>query len=208
MKKSILSYPFANLLLSAFILTSLVILFSCSNDDPVKEDVPELITKVFLLFTPIDGGEPSVASATDPDGEGLQNLKADEDILLEPGRSYELSIMLVNGLLEPTDPAYDLTKEVEEEGDEHMFFFSWSTGAFANPAGNGNIDSRSDVVNYLDEDEGGLPIGLTTLWTTGGARSGDKLRVVLKHQPDQKSAASSSATGETDLDIEFTLNVQ
>jgi hypothetical protein len=185
-----------------------LLLSGCDEDDPKKEDTPELITKATLTFTPTGGGAAVVVSATDPDGEGVQDIRVDGPINLAASRTYTLAITLINELADPSDEEYNITEEVEEEGDEHMFFFGWTNGAFANPAGNGNIDARADAVNYLDRDEGGLPIGLSTSWTTGAAVSNAKFRVILKHQPDQKTATSSSQVGESDLDIEFTLNVQ
>jgi hypothetical protein len=118
-----------------------------------------------------------------------------------------MTITLINGLANPSDPAYDVTAEVEEEGDEHMFFFSWTNNVFSDPTGNGNIDNRNDDVNYEDSDANSFPLGLETSWTTAGVSSGN-FRVMLKHQPEQKSATSSSNTGETDLDVTFTVAVQ
>lgn len=204
-------YSFASLsksVLLGFLLPGLFMLASCGEDDPAKEDVPELITKATLKFTPTGGGSVVTVTATDPDGEGVQDIKVDGPINLAASKTYTLSIELINELADPADAEYNITEEVEEEGDEHMFFFSWTAGAFTNPAGNGNIDARADAVNYLDKDAGNLPIGLQTSWTTGSARSGDKFRVVLKHQPESKSATSGFTTGETDVDIEFVLNVQ
>jgi hypothetical protein len=187
-------------------LTTSLFISGCDDDDPVKEDVPELITKVTLTFTPSDGGSPLVVTATDPDGEGVQNIAADGPITLAAASSYDMSITLVNALAEPSDPAYNITEEVEEEGDEHMFFFSWTNNVFSNPAGNGNMDNRADAVNYEDEDANGLPLGLHTSWTTAEASSGN-FRVILKHQPDLKSETSDSSIGETDLDLTFTVIV-
>lgn len=191
----------------AFIATVVFLFSSCSEDDPKKEDVPELITTVTLTFTPTDNGTPVVATATDPDGGGIQDLVIDGPINLAANKSYNLTIELTNGLASPRDPEYYITAEVEEESDEHMFFFSWTNNVFSNPAGNGNIDNRSDVVNYTDEDENGLPLGLKTSWTAATTSTG-VFRVILKHQPELKSATSSSTTGETDLDISFVINVQ
>ena len=188
-------------------LSSGIILSGCDDDDPVKEDVPELITKASVIFTPTAGGSPVTVTATDPDGEGVQDIQVDGPITLAANTSYTMSIDLINGLAQPSDPAYHVSDEVEEEGDEHMFFFSWSNNAFSNPTGNGNMDARVDPVNYVDEDVNGLPLGLETSWTTAAASSG-QFRVVLKHQPDLKSETSDSNTGETDLDITFTLTVQ
>ena len=79
---------------------------------------------------------------------------------------------------------------------------------FTDPDGDGNIDSRDDTVNYEDEpDENGYPVGLETSWTTGVAGSGT-FRVVLKHQPDIKSASSSVSDGESDVDITWDISVQ
>jgi hypothetical protein len=196
-----------------FLLTGRIILtlwllpfvMGCS-EDPKKEDVPELITKVILTFTP-DEGTPIVVSASDPDGEGVQDIAADGPINLSAGESYTLELTLSNELADPADPAYDITAEVEEEGDEHMFFFSWTNNVFADPEGNGNIDNRSDIINYNDQDANGLPLGLSTSWITSGSASGT-FRVVLKHQPDLKTDLSGGNDGETDLDVTFTVNVE
>jgi len=190
-------------------------LSGCKDDDPKKEDTPELITKATLTFTPVGGGTTVVVTATDPDGEGVQDIAVDGPINLNAGKTYTLVIGLVNGLAAPTDPAYNVSTEVEEEGDEHMFFFSWTNDAFSNPTGNGNIDNRNNAVNYTGGansiDVNGRPLGLTTTWTTAtqaGGTISSSFRVLLKHQPGLKSDTSDSNTGETDLDITFPLNVQ
>lgn len=198
-----------------FLMASVLVFQGCKDDDPKKEDVPELITKATLTFTPNGGGTAVVVTATDPDGEGVQDIKSDGPINLAANKTYVLTLDMINGLAEPTAPEYKVTDEIEEEGDEHMFFFSWTNNAFSNPAGNGNVDNRNDVINYAgganSKDANGRPLGLTTTWTTattaGGTIAGS-FRVVLKHQPDLKSDTSDSNTGETDLDLTFTLNVQ
>jgi hypothetical protein len=187
-------------------IATLSFISGCDDDDPKKEDTPELITKATLTFTPSAGGAAVVVTATDPDGEGVQDIEVDGPINLEDAKSYTLSIALINELANPSDPEYNITEEVEEEGDEHMFFFSWTNDVFSDPSGNGNVDSRDDDVNYEDEDNTGLPLGLVTSWTTASTSTG-KFRVILKHQPDLKSESSTSSTGETDLDIEFDINI-
>lgn len=186
---------------------------SCHDNDPQKEDVPELITKATLTFSPSGGGTAVVVSATDPDGEGVQDIKVDGDINLDKDRTYILTLTLINGLAQPGEEAYDVTREVEEEGDEHQFFFSWTNNTFSNPAGNGNIDTSSDPLNYSgganSKDVNGRPLGLTTTWTTASTpTTGASFRVMLKHQPDLKSDTSNATQGETDLDITFTLNIR
>lgn len=186
-------------------------LSGCDDSDPVKEDTPELITKTTLTFTPDDGSSAIVVTATDPDGEGVQDITVDGPINLAANKTYILTIALINELAEPSDPEYDITSEVEEEGQEHQFFFSWTNDVFSNPAGNGNVDNRDDAVNYTggsnSRDVNNRPLGLTTTWTSAASTASGSFRVLLKHQPDLKSDTSDSNTGETDLDITFTINV-
>jgi hypothetical protein len=193
----------AIILLSRLSLIAIITVFSgCKDDDPEPENIPELITKVILRFTPA-GGTPVVVTATDPDGEGSQNLQIDGPINLTTGTTYTLSVELINGLYNEGEDGYDITEEVREEGDEHQLFFSWTDGAFSSPTGAGNIGAPG-LVNYDDEDADGRPIGLTTTWATSATtRNQQTFRVLLKHQPDIKSNASSSIDGETDLDITF-----
>jgi hypothetical protein len=184
---------------------------ACQDNDPKKEDVPEMITKVTLTFT--SEGQQVVVTATDPDGDGVQNIQMDGPINLKKSSGYVMTIAMINGLAQPNDAAYNVTNEVREEGDEHMFFFSWNKNAFSNPAGDGNVDARNDAINYIGGDDSkdvnGLPLGLTTTWTTTDvAVQGASFRVLLKHQPGLKSSTSSSADGETDLDLTFDLNIQ
>ncbi|MCW5912445.1 MAG: hypothetical protein KIT62_15360 [Cyclobacteriaceae bacterium] len=179
-------------------------MFSGCDKDPEPENIPEMITRVVLTFTPA-GAAPIVAEANDPDGDGPQDIEI-EPIVLNANTDYTLTIQLYNGLYEPTDPEYNITEEVEEEGDEHQFFFGWSAGLFTSPTGTGNIGAAG-TVNYADEDAGGLPIGLTTTWTTGTATSDKSFRVILKHQPDIKSVTSTSADGESDLDVTFPISI-
>lgn len=196
----------ARLIFMAMTFAALALFTSCS-DDPEPENVPELITKVTLTFTPVGGGTTVTVNATDPDGEGVQNIVVDGPINLVKNKSYTLTVGLFNELANPSDPEYNITEEVKEEGDEHIFFYSWTNNVFSNPAGNGNIDNRADAVNYNDRDENGLPIGLNTSWTTLDAPASGSFRIMLKHQPALKSATSTATDGETDLDLTFTINV-
>lgn len=198
-------------ILSGLSLVSMMLLQGCDSNDPVKEDVPELITEVTLVFT-TDGGSTTVSvTATDPDGEGVQDMVVGSPIDLSVNKTYTMKIMLVNGLADPGSDAYDVSSEVAEEGDEHMFFFGWTNNIFSSPAGDGNIDDRAGLVNYSggsdSNDANGLPLGLTTTWTTSAAPASGTFRLMLKHQPGLKTASSGSNVGETDLDITFDVVV-
>lgn len=200
-------------LLSASLLFTILIiglLSGCKKDDPTPENIAELITKAKLKFTPIGGATVEV-TATDPDGEGVQNIKIDGPINLVKGTTYTLSLELYNELYKSTEEGYNVSDEVSKEADEHLFFFEWTDGVFSDPAGNGNIDNRNDLVNYgTSVDSKGLPLGLTTSWTTSVATtSGTKnFRILLKHQPEIKSTTSTSIDGESDLDLTFTIAIQ
>ncbi len=185
---------------------SLLFLSSCKKDDPKPENIPEAITKATLTFTPA-GGAALVVTATDPDGDGPKPRVLSGPINLVKNVSYTLTITLINELAKPTAPEYDVTAQVEEEKDEHMFFFAWTNNTFSSPTGNGNVDNRSDAVNYKDEDSKGRPLGLETDWTTINATGSGTFRVILKHQPDLKSATSTATDGESDLDVTFILSV-
>lgn len=103
---------------------------------------------------------------------------------------------------------FDIAEEIEEESDQHQFFFSFTNNAFSDPTGNGNIDNASDAIHYDDEDVNGNPLGLETSWTTGnGLDQTGEFTVRLQHQPDIKTATSGAADGDTDLELTFDLYI-
>ncbi len=189
-------------------LTTIGALVSCSNEDPVKQNVPEFISSVKLIFTPVGGGTAVTASATDPDGTGAGSIVVSGPINLTKNITYTLTFEILNNLAAVTDPAYNVTAAIEEESNEHQFFFSWSNNVFSNPTGNGNIDNKSDPLNYNDEDVNGLSVGLSTSWTSLDIASTGTFRILLKHQPDLKSVSSTSSDGESDIDLTFDLTVE
>ncbi len=196
---------FKNHLLIGLLGTCLIFV-GCSDDDaPDEENVVEIFTDVTLVFTGEDGTTIE-ALATDPDGVGSQPLVVQDEITLDSGVTYTLTYEIFNAL-DPAD-VEDIGAEILEEDNEHQFFYSFTDGAFASPEGNGNIDTASDAINYLDEDENGRNVGLETSWTAGGPLTGGFFRARLQHQPDVKTDASGSNDGDTDFDIEFVLNIE
>lgn len=175
-------------------------------DAPGEENPEEIITDVTLTFTAADGTAVT-ATAQDPDGEGPLALEVVTPVALAANTTYTLTMELLNA--EDPNDVEDITEEIANEDNEHMFFFAWTADYFSDPAGDGNIDSRDDALNYADMDAGGLPVGLTTTWTTGNASTTDgEFRVVLKHQPDGIKTATSTATdGDSDIDITWALSV-
>ncbi len=168
---------------------------------PPCENEEEIITDVTLTFTPVDGGDPVIATANDPDGSGPLDLQVDGDINLVESTEYTLTMELLNSI-----EGEDITEEIMEEDEEHMFFFAWTEGIFSDPMGDGNADNRADAVNYNDFDANGQPVGLSTDWTTSAGMTNGTFRVVLKHQPGIKSATSTIADGGTDVDLTWNVN--
>ena len=167
---------------------------------PPCENEEEVIDRVTLTFTPVGGGTPVVAVASDPDGPGPLDLTV-EDVALVENTTYDLTLKVEN-----TIEGENITEEIAGEAADHLFFFGWTGNIFSNPAGNGNLDNRQDSVNYNDQDINGLPLGLSTRWTTAVNMGSGTLRVILKHQPDgQKTANSTIDVGGTDLDLTWNI---
>lgn len=195
-------------LLFLSLILSMGLIMSCSEDDgpiPDDGDEEEEITQVVLTFTPTEEGDAVTATWFDVDGaDGTENPTIDEIDLVE-GTEYTLTMVLTNTLASPSE---DITEEITAEDDEHMFFFAFTENIFADPAGNGNVDNRSDAVNYNDMDENGLPVGLSTTWTAGEhTETSGEFTIVLKHQPDLKTATSDANVGGSDLNITLPLNI-
>jgi hypothetical protein len=176
------------------------------NNDPSApacENEEEIITDVILTFTPTNGGDPVVARAQDPDGEGVLGLEILDDIVLGTNTTYEMAVQFKNEI-----EGEDITEEVREEDDEHLLLFAWTAGVFSDPAGNGNTDNRTDLVNYNDFDEDNLPVGLSTNWTVSSTVSTGTFRVVLKHQPGIKTTTSGINEGSTDVDLTWNIRTE
>ena len=188
-----------------YAVLTLFIFTACEEDEaaPEEENEMEVFTDVKLVFTPTGGGAAVEAAAQDPDGAGVQELQVLGAINLAANTSYTLTMVIENCLESPCEL---MNEEIEEEDDEHQFFFAFTNDAFTSPAGNGNIDSASDPINYNDSDGNGNSLGLNTSWTTGSASSGT-FTVQLQHQPDVKTATSGSTDGDTDFALTFNLNI-
>ncbi|MGV3540772.1 MAG: hypothetical protein ACO1OQ_13240 [Rufibacter sp.] len=186
--------------MKVFLKPSLAILFaatvfmstSCSDDeDPAPTNEEELITTLRLTMVPQGGGNTVTATYQDLDGDGGANPTI-SNVALAANKTYDVTVQVLD---ESKSPAEDITEEVEEEGDEHQFFYV-TTGV--------NL-----AITATDKDSNNLPIGITTRMVTGAASAtAGTLRVVLKHQPDLKSATSTIGTGETDVEVTFPVTIQ
>ena len=178
------------------LLTSLLFLgiVSCSNDeDPDIPPEPELITTLNYTLTS-SGGDVVVLSFQDIDGDG-GNAPIVMNGTLAANDSYTGSLELLN---ESVSPAEDITQEIMEEDEEHQFFFQSTVPGL--------------TVAYGDQDEDGNPIGLITNLFTADAGSGS-MTIILRHEPNKSGEGVASgditnASGETDIEVTFTIDVQ
>ncbi|MEM6397588.1 MAG: GTP cyclohydrolase [Bacteroidota bacterium] len=194
---------------SLFALLAVLVLVSGCEDDDAPEPVndPEVITDVKLIFTNVaDASDVVEANAQDPDGDGVEDLMILDDINLDVDKTYTLTYEIFNNL---ETPGEDIGEEIAEEDDEHQFFYSFSTDAFASPMGDGNIDTASDAINYVDTDRNGDNLGLITTWETSSTPlTGGTFTARLQHQPGEKTSTSGADVGESDFDLTFVLNIQ
>jgi len=185
-----------NLLSFATIIAFSLVFTSCDKDDPIIPNEEELITTVRYTLTPdppIDANE-VVLSFTDIDGDGDLAPTITGGSLLA-NTTYSGSLQLLN---EAESPAEDITEEIEEEDDEHQFFFETTVSGLS--------------VAYADQDDDGNPIGLATTIATGGAATGT-LTVTLLHEPVKDAEGvsggnSANAQGEIDVEVTFPVTVQ
>jgi len=148
---------------------------------------------VTYTLTPASGGSAVQLVYKDLDGDG-GSAPVVANGNLQSETAYSGTLELLN---ETETPAGNLTEEIEEEGDEHQFFFSSTTNT---------------TVQYNDTDVNGKPVGIETLLITGDAGTG-KLKIVLRHQPDKNASGVpegniTNAGGETDIEIEFDVTIQ
>lgn len=179
------------------LFTSLIIvLSSCKKDeDPVFTPPPsnehEVITSAELIFTDTENNEVYSWLYSDPDGDGGNPAVITADTL-PANRSFSMTITLLN---ETETPAEDITPEIQDEAEDHQFFFI-------------NSNEVDITFEYADSDSDNFPVGLENTVTTGQSSTGN-VTVILRHFPD-KSAENvpdgdiTNAGGGTDLEITFT----
>jgi hypothetical protein len=155
---------------------------------PIKNE-PEVITTMKLTF--VDSANPSnirFASFRDPDGDGGAGFDIFDTIKLQPNKTWNTSILLLN---ETVSPADTISNEVLEEGVDHLFCFT--------PNGNSAVVSKTDL------DANGRSIGLKSKWRTNTIGTGT-MQIELKHQPGQKNG--TCGIGNTDIDVLFKTKIQ
>lgn len=170
---------------------------SCKKDDVKPTDDhdhndSELITTLELKFSgkgKLGADTTFVVTFNDPDGDGGNAATQFDTIHLLKNSTYKVEVTLLDKSKTPADT---ISNEVLEEANDHLFFYS------SNPL---------DLVKVAitDKDGNGKNLGLKSTWTTSNAGSG-KVKVKLMHQPGVKDG--TSATGDTDVEVDFQVNVK
>lgn len=169
-------------------------LFSCSSDDPDPVNEEEVITTMTVVLT-ASGQTDVTLESRDLDGDGPNPPVIEVTGSLVAGATYEGSITLLN---ETETPPENITEEVEEEDEEHQFFYQVS----------GSIAS----IAYDDQDSNGNPVGLDFTLTTGATGPGT-IQITLRHEPNKSATGVANgditnAGGETDIAQTFSVSVQ
>ncbi len=172
---------------------------ACKKDQPKEPNEEEVITTLLVKLTPLGGGSTLQYKFEDIDGPGGASATIDE-IVLAPSTIYNAQLLVLNKTVNPADT---ISKEVAEEADAHRFYYAVE--------GSANL-----AISDLDNDANGVPLGLTSRWTTGAVSAG-KVQITLRHYggtPPNKAASDTendakSSTDLTTRDIGgFTLKIQ
>ena len=180
-------------LLLALLLAAPLAFTACSDDDdPEPEEDNELITTVTYALTPAAGSTAPAVTITweDLDGAGgTAPVITGGPLALRAGTTYTGTITLLD---KTKTPAADITAEVREEDEDHLFTYE--------PAPAGLL-----TVTRTDKDSKNLEVGLTTRLVTTTAATGT-LKITLRHQPGTKNG--TAGPGDTDVDATVPVTVQ
>ncbi len=171
------------------------LMFSSCKKDNMEENEEEVITTIQMTFVPVGGGATLIFKYDDPDGPGGANPTQDQ-IVLASNKTYNVAVQLLN---KTVSPAEDVTLEVAAEPQAHRFYYQPSQGS--------NI-----TVSGFNNDASGIPLGITSIWTTGAAATGT-LKVTLRHyagNPPNKELNDpvNSNKSSTDVEVDFVTRVQ
>ena len=165
-------------------VAALFLLPACNDDDMEEpENEEELITDMTFALT--GGGETVTLTFSDPDGDG-GNDPTISGGTLQANTTY-------TGVITLSSPDENITEEIEEEADEHVFLFR---------------SSPASLIASVTRDDAGAT-GLESTIVTGDAGSGD-FKVILRHEPDKSADLNDfdAVGGETDIEVDFPITVQ
>ncbi|MFT3980305.1 MAG: hypothetical protein QM687_07545 [Ferruginibacter sp.] len=181
-------------IIPAFICSAILLFSSCKKFAEGEGNDEELITTMKLNFTPVGGGTTQTFTFEDIDGAG-GNTPVIDNISLAAGTTYNVSVELWNNAATPPE---NTTLEVETENEAHRFYYTPSAGSTIS-------------VSNLNNDDNGVPLGITSTWTVGTASSGT-INVTLRHYPGtppdkQISDPINSPKSGTDITVDFNYTI-
>jgi hypothetical protein len=171
-------------------LALVVFAASCDKENNVDPNEGELITTLKISLLEQGTPTPQVFIFKDIDGPGGQAPTPFDSIIINANKTYSVSVQFLNEAVSPVD---DITLEVNAESDDHQVYYESSTPAL--------------TVTNLNNDANGLPLGITSNWTTGSVSKGT-MKITLKHKPGEKAAGDLVSKGETDLEVGFGVRVK
>ena len=204
---------FKQIKLHALFIASILLVVSCSKDDPEEIHEHE-INKVVLHFTnTADNSSFEVEWELEHEGE----VHTDDDehahkghIELAPNSTYSVEAEFYDtGEHDEASDDHDhggdheeegedITPEIIEEKDVHYVFYEF--------VGLNNLTftpADDDVI-----DNNGFKINLNTIWTTTAEESGD-LKLYLIHEPQSKEGSvRNDFGGEDDVIAEFEVHIE
>lgn len=161
--------------IAAFALASFVFA-SCSSDDPTAPPVdnehapPTTITVELVKLDAAGNPTTEKTTATVRDTTVVKGKPRVEGLLqLDAGAKYRGSISLFD---ESKSPAENVTHEIVQEKDGHIFLF----------APGGGLDASRIVITDKDKDSQGFDVGLSfMLQATAGPSVNGTINVQLRH---------------------------
>lgn len=178
------------------ILAAAMLFTSCKEDEEiVPTDDNELITRVELTFTNNATNASTKYTFQDKDGDPKTAPEKFDKIVLSNGATYTMGIEVFD---DTKSPVTDITEEIDEESDVHLFVFKTTPATLLK-------------TTIQDVDKNGLPIGLTTKVVASSSAGTGKFNVLLKHQPvlnGVKVKTGQEAGGSTDIDLSFDVEVK
>lgn len=174
-----------------------VAITSCRKNHEIietpKPDEPELITTLRIKATNVNNKSDvtyfSYRVENGFHGTG-QNIHSVDTIKLRAVAEYDVEIFVLD---EKKIPSIDVTEEIKEEKNAHLFYYTSTPNV-----GGGSID-----VYNKDKDNNGQDFARVCKWRTRDAGKGE-MNIILIHGPRNKTAQTRDAiAGSTDADTKF-----
>ncbi len=179
--------------LSIISALAVITFYSCEKD-PKPNTAPtndsELITTIKLEFKDSSSGNIfKTVTFKDIDGEGGNAPTVMDSIVLNANTVYLCQVTLLD---ESKTPAENITDEIKNDADEHLFVYELTNSALQ--------------IQITDKDKNNLNLGIESVWRTKNTEN-SSLKLTLKHQPDGLKDGSASK-GETDVEVSFPVKIK